>query len=130
MVYSDCSSSWPMKKLAELVDGPTLCTCRGKVGADETDDETSYCTRDSLIASSLNSLPVKKFCDHPTGKRYSSRNSSLSVIDRTTGVRFRDPSLRNSSTRLSVNERGGRAVITPSYSGGPGFKSRPGDRLS
>jgi hypothetical protein len=30
-----------------------------------------------------------------------------------------------------VTERRGRVVITPaSYSGGPGFKSRPGDRLS
>jgi hypothetical protein len=61
--YSCCISLWPMKKVAELVCGPTLCTCRGKPRTGEAVDKTLYChTSDSLLAICLNISLAKNLC--------------------------------------------------------------------
>jgi hypothetical protein len=57
------STSCPVKKVAEMADEPTLCTCSGNSRAEETDDETlHYRTSDSLLAFRLNILLAKMCC--------------------------------------------------------------------
>jgi hypothetical protein len=69
---------WPVKKVVELVEVPTLYRWRGKGRAWEGDDETLYCrASDSLLASHLSISLAKNVAT--TESRYQGTDSPTSI---------------------------------------------------
>jgi hypothetical protein len=66
-MYSGRNTSSPVKKLVELVAGPTMCPSTGKGRAQEADGRTlHYHTSDSLLDFHLRISPARKVSVHYT----------------------------------------------------------------